>query len=181
MDNRETLTPSSGDAILKRHLFSEVARNLIKGRGHIERAYFVRRPSRQSFGFRVAASSGPIPKAPGSAGGYLHLDHSYLFIQGPPGTGKTYNAAHAIIALLRAGKRVGVSSKSHKAINKLLGEVEKLAAKAGFRFSGVKKGNKDKPETEFKGSNITTITDSKQAGPQHRLVGGTAFHFCTED
>src|SRR5258707_1239893 len=72
MDNRETLTPSSGDAILKRHLFSEVARNWIKGRGHIGRAYFVRRPSRQSFGFRVAASSGPIPKAPGSAGGYLH-------------------------------------------------------------------------------------------------------------
>ncbi len=31
----------------------------------------MRRPSRQSFGFRVAASSGPIPKAPGSAGGYL--------------------------------------------------------------------------------------------------------------
>src|SRR5258708_1493581 len=73
MDNRETLTPSSGDAILKRHLFSEVARNWIKGRGHIGRAYFVRRPSRQSFGFRVAASSGPIPKAPGSAGGYLLL------------------------------------------------------------------------------------------------------------
>src|SRR5712691_242599 len=37
----------------------------------VGRAYFVRRPSRQSFGFRVAASSGPIPKAPGSAGGYL--------------------------------------------------------------------------------------------------------------
>src|SRR5712672_2564266 len=73
MDNRETLTPSSGDAILKRHLFSEVARNWIKGRGHIGRAYFVRRPSRQSFGFRVAASSGPIPKAPGSAGGYLQM------------------------------------------------------------------------------------------------------------
>src|SRR5258708_36605493 len=79
MDNRETLTPSSGDAILKRHLFSEVARNWIKGRGHIERAYFVRRPSRQSFGFRVAASSGPIPKAPGSAGGYLpSLSTSFL-------------------------------------------------------------------------------------------------------
>jgi hypothetical protein len=83
--------------------------------------------------------------------------------------------------LLRAGKRVGVSSNSHKAINKLLGEVEKFAAKASFRFSGVKKGNKDKPETEFKGPNITTITDSKQAAPEHRLVGGTAFHFCTED
>src|SRR5258705_7174655 len=78
MDNRETLTPSSGDAILKRHLFSEVARNWIKGRGHIERAYFVRRPSRQSFGFRVAASSGPILKAPGSAGGYLPVSGGHV-------------------------------------------------------------------------------------------------------
>src|SRR5258708_16612005 len=71
MDNREILTPSSGNAILKRHLFSGVAKNWIKDRGDVGRAYFVRRPSRQSFGFRVAASSGPIPKAPGSAGGYL--------------------------------------------------------------------------------------------------------------
>src|SRR6266436_3548478 len=69
MDNRETSTPSSDDPILKRHLFSGVT---IKGRGDVGRVYFVRRPSRQSFGFRVAASSGPILKAPGSAGGYLH-------------------------------------------------------------------------------------------------------------
>ena len=68
MDNRETTPPSSDDPILKRHLFSGVT---IKGRGDVGRVYFVRRPSRQSFGFRVAASSGPIPKAPGSAGGYL--------------------------------------------------------------------------------------------------------------
>src|SRR5258707_4831483 len=106
MDNRETLTPSSGDAILKRHLFSEVARNWIKGRGHIERAYFVRRPSRQSFGFRVAASSGPIPKAPGSAGGYLQLtlcsswrqDEFFLFARelargSEPGAGLTTDTA----------------------------------------------------------------------------------------
>ena len=111
----------------------------------------------------------------------LDLDHSYLFVQGPPGTGKTYNAAHAIIALLRAGKRVGVSSNSHKAINKLLGEVEKRAAESKFGFSGVKKGNEDKPETEFNGPNIKTITDSKEVTLQHRLVGGTAFHFCRED
>src|SRR5712691_3725290 len=68
MDNREPSTPSSDDPILKRHLFSGVT---IKGRGDVGRVYFVRRPSRQSFGFRVAASSGPILKAPGSAGGYL--------------------------------------------------------------------------------------------------------------
>jgi uncharacterized protein len=68
------------------------------------------------------------------------LDHSYLFIQGPPGTGKTYNAARAVVALLRAGKRVGVSSNSHNAIKKLLTEVEQHAAESGFRFCGVKKG-----------------------------------------
>lgn len=111
----------------------------------------------------------------------MELDHSYLFIQGPPGTGKTYMAAQAIVALLRAGKRVGVSSNSHKAINKLLSEVEERAAEAGFRFNGVKKGNKDDPETEFNSLNITTIFDSKDAAPQHRLVGGTVFHFCRED
>jgi uncharacterized protein len=109
------------------------------------------------------------------------LDHSYLFIQGPPGTGKTYTAAQAIVALLRAGKRVGVSSNSHKAINKLLSEVEERAAESGFRFNGVKKGNKDAPETEFNGLNITTVFDSKDISPQHRLVGGTVFHFCRED
>src|SRR5262249_35708255 len=111
----------------------------------------------------------------------VDLDRSYLFIQGPPGTGKTYTAARAIVALLRAGKRVGVSSNSHKAITKLLSEVERHASESGFRFSGVKKGNKDDPETEFNSLNIATIFDSQEASPQHRLVGGTVFHFSRDD
>jgi predicted RecB family nuclease len=111
----------------------------------------------------------------------MDLDRSYLFIQGPPGTGKTYMAAQAIVALLRAGKRVGVSSNSHKAINKLLSEVEACTKQTGFRFCGVKKGNKDDPETEFNSPNITTIFDSKETSTQHRLVGGTVFHFSRED
>lgn len=45
-------------------------------------------------------------------------------IQGPPGTGKTYTAANMIRALLSAGKRVGVSSNSRKAIVNLLTECE---------------------------------------------------------
>lgn len=111
----------------------------------------------------------------------VDLDKSYLFIQGPPGTGKTYTAAQAIVALLHAGKRVGVSSNSHKAIKKLLTEVEARAAESGIRFTGAKKGNKDAPETEFNSTNMVTIFDSQEASPQHRLVGGTVFHFCRDD
>ena len=70
----------------------------------------------------------------------MDLDHSYLFIQGPPGTGKTYTAAQAIVGLLRTGKRVGVSSNSHKAINKLLSEVEERAAEVGIPFQRCEEG-----------------------------------------
>jgi predicted RecB family nuclease len=109
------------------------------------------------------------------------LDHSYLFIQGPPGTGKTYTAALAIVTLLKAGKRVGVSSNSHKAINKLLAEVDARAAEAQFRFKGAKKGNDGKPETEYDSTNIVTVVKSEDVMPQHSLVGGTVFHFCRDD
>ena len=52
---------------------------------------------------------------------------SILPVQGPPGTGKTYVAARAILALVREGKRVAVSSNSHAAIrNVLMGCVDAL-------------------------------------------------------
>src|SRR5258705_2470759 len=38
---------------------------------------FLRGPHRWSFGSRPAALSGPIPKAPGSAGGYLLREGKY--------------------------------------------------------------------------------------------------------
>lgn len=50
----------------------------------------------------------------------LKLDHSYLVIQGPPGAGKTFTGKHIITQLLKQGKKVGISSNSHKAINNLL-------------------------------------------------------------
>ena len=49
-----------------------------------------------------------------------HLDNSYLTIQGPPGSGKTFTAKHVIAELLKIGKKIGISSNSHKAINHLL-------------------------------------------------------------
>ena len=44
----------------------------------------------------------------------LALDETTLPIQGPPGSGKTYTAAQMIVALVRAGKKVGVTANSHR-------------------------------------------------------------------
>ena len=48
------------------------------------------------------------------------LNNSYLTIQGAPGSGKTYTGKHVIAELLKLGKKIGISSNSHKAINNLL-------------------------------------------------------------
>lgn len=45
---------------------------------------------------------------------------STLAIQGPPGTGKTYTASRLIKSLIESGKRVGITSNSHKAIINLI-------------------------------------------------------------
>jgi uncharacterized protein len=116
----------------------------------------------------------------GTTRAVIDLDGSALFVQGPPGTGKTYTIAAVILDLLKRGHRVGVSSNSHKAINKVLEEVE-VQAKAGADFVGVKKGTKDDPDTHFDSAHITTVFKSEDVAAQHRLVGGTAFHFCRDD
>ncbi len=59
------------------------------------------------------------------------LDRTVLPIQGPPGAGKTFIGAQMIRALVRAGKKVGVTASSHKVIHNLLEEVKSQAKKAG--------------------------------------------------
>ena len=108
------------------------------------------------------------------------LDHSTLIIQGPPGTGKTYTSARAIVALLQDGKRVGVSSNSHKAIHNLLEAVEKHASEIGFVFAGAKKSSRGDSETQFTGALIRNVDSSSEIDRHHHLVGGTAFHFASE-
>ena len=68
------------------------------------------------------------------------LDKSTLVIQGPPGTGKTYTGARLIIDLVRAGKRVGVTALSHKAIDNLCREIEAAAVEETFTFAGTRHG-----------------------------------------
>jgi predicted RecB family nuclease len=60
----------------------------------------------------------------------LALDRTTLPIQGPPGSGKTYSGARMILALLAAGKRVGITGTSHKVIGNLLRAVLEAASDA---------------------------------------------------
>ena len=56
----------------------------------------------------------------GTIGAVMDMDGTVLPIQGPPGTGKTYVTARAILALVRAGRKVAVASTSHEAVKNVL-------------------------------------------------------------
>ena len=104
------------------------------------------------------------------------LDESHLLVQGPPGTGKTYLSARAIVELLSRGKRVGVSSNSHKAINNLLLEIERQALEQNVRFRGAKKGSGD--DHYLNGSLIVDCLENDEISDgQFDLLAGTAWMF----
>jgi predicted RecB family nuclease len=106
----------------------------------------------------------------------LSVRESYLFVQGPPGSGKTWQGARMAVALMRAGKRVGVTSLSHKAIHNLLRAIEHEAERQGFEFRGAKRGDEDSANTGFDGRWIETSEDSDVcADPTYDLVAGTAW------
>lgn len=60
-----------------------------------------------------------------------NLENSYLPIQGPPGAGKTYTARRIIAELVKKGKKIAISSNSHKAINHLLKSVARQCLSDG--------------------------------------------------
>lgn len=103
------------------------------------------------------------------------LCSSYLPIQGPPGTGKTYLASHAILALLKAGSRVAVTSSSHKAIDNLMLDVARRAREAGFALDAIKKADEGE-ELQEAGIDVTRATSDPRLA-SCALVAGTAWLF----
>ncbi|NJC05760.1 uncharacterized protein GGQ97_001553 [Sphingomonas kaistensis] len=111
----------------------------------------------------------------------LAMNNTMLFIQGPPGCGKTHTSAHVILGLIASGKRVGVSSNSHKAINNLLGKIEEVAKAEGVDFSGVKKSTRAEPGTHFNGDYIVDEFSNEDVTSRGGdLVAGTAWLFADE-
>ncbi len=108
------------------------------------------------------------------------LDRSALMVQGPPGTGKTFIGAHVIATLLDEGKRVGVTSTSHKAINNLLHAVEAVAAEQGRTIRGVKKCDPNNDDSPFVSKLAVTLIENAEKSASFAdfsLVAGTAWLF----
>ena len=107
----------------------------------------------------------------------LSLGESYLFVQGPPGSGKTWQGARMAVALMRAGKRVGVTSLSHKAIHNLLRAIQHEADEQGFAFRGAKRArDEEASETAFESRCIVSSADVDVcADPSFDLVAGTGW------
>jgi uncharacterized protein len=120
----------------------------------------------------------------------LKLARSYLFIQGPPGTGKTYHGARMAVSLMRAGKRLGIMSNSHKAIINFLNEVDTVATTEKFTFRGAKKSAKgddhklyatNRP-ADAPAPQIKDYYDHKEIAPSdYHLLAGTAWTFCRDE
>ncbi len=110
------------------------------------------------------------------------LDRTTLCIQGPPGAGKTHNAAAVIVALSSAGKRVGVASNSHKAINNLLTEVisasRSLAKPLAIYKAGGEEDSVDDSERRVTQCESKEILGHLTGGV---VVGGTAWAFARQD
>ncbi|MFC3053797.1 TM0106 family RecB-like putative nuclease [Kordiimonas pumila] len=109
----------------------------------------------------------------------VNLDRSYLSIQGPPGAGKTYTAKHIIGELLRQGKKIGISSNSHKAILNLMHGAAEYCLDQGIAADFVKVGG-DKSEPIFSKENVTHVGGVK-GNYLGQCTGATAWGFCNDE
>ena len=112
----------------------------------------------------------------------LGLDRSYLPIQGPPGTGKTFTAAHVIVDLIDAGKRVGIMANSHNVITNLLDMVMEVADEREVPINAMQKADLDRacshPDVEVVAQGRIDVEDALAAG-EVQLVAGTAWLFAS--
>ncbi len=113
----------------------------------------------------------------------LVLGEGTLAIQGPPGTGKTYTGARMILALVAAGRTVGVAATSHKVIGNMLDAVVEAARETGATTAaGAPIVIGQKPATDEEPTcgaarplgEARDIASALAAGAVH-VVGGTAW------
>lgn len=110
------------------------------------------------------------------------LDATVLPIQGPPGAGKTHCGARMICALVKAGKRVGITANSHKVIEHLLTKAAEAAREAGIEL---RLGHRNRDDAPADGP-IRQFTKNEEAlsalhGGEIDVLGGTSWLWARDD
>jgi predicted RecB family nuclease len=114
----------------------------------------------------------------------LSLQRSVLAVQGPPGSGKTHRAARMIVALVRAGKRVGVTANSHQVIVSLLEKAHEVALELGAPLRivhmSVEDPRDETRELPFEVNKDYAKLRARLDAGQLDVLGGTSWAFTAE-
>jgi predicted RecB family nuclease len=78
-----------------------------------------------------------------------NISSGVLPIQGPPGTGKSHTGARMICALIKDGKKVGITANSHKVIRNLIDKVIEAAIEDGINITVVQKPKENEPNQDY--------------------------------
>ena len=139
------------------------------------------RPRLRQMEFRQNSGEAELDFAIRIAG---NLDATVLPIQGPPGAGKTHCGARMICALVKDGKRVGITANSHKVIQHLLAKTAEAAKELGIVLRlGHKNGEEPTPGGESGlcefGSNEEALAALRDGGID--VLGATSWLWSRED
>jgi predicted RecB family nuclease len=113
----------------------------------------------------------------------LALNQGVLPIQGPPGAGKSHTAANMIIALVAAGKKVGVTALSHKVISGLLDKVIRTANEQNVELTCIQKVKAKSQHPNPRLLEVTTnekVLEALVTG-QANIAAGTSWLWARED
>jgi uncharacterized protein len=100
------------------------------------------------------------------------LKNSTICIQGPPGSGKSFTAAHTIVDLIAQGKKIAISSNTHKAIINLMASVLEIGLEKKVEIHALKVGG-DKEDISLHNIRHAESIETQPAS----LIGGTAWSF----
>ncbi len=108
----------------------------------------------------------------------LELDGGVLPIQGPPGTGKTYAGGEMIARLLAAGRRVGITAQSHKAITNLLVMAHEACGRLGVPFRAIQRCDNGDDGSHLSGVDLAAswqaVAEGLAAG-RYEVVAATSW------
>ncbi len=105
-----------------------------------------------------------------------------LPIQGPPGTGKSYAGARMICALVKQGKKVGITANSHKVIRNLIDKVIEAVNEDGLDLTIIQKSKDQEPDQNMLifARNNDEVFSALSSGTAH-VAGGTHFLWSRAD